>query len=224
MTTFNPPKSTILPTQNNQGLTFPQDFGFYKTSRSGMVITHTKSSPPLFYISTHNSLLSSQPSVVLHSGPSPTTPALATADLHKFSRTIDIRTRTRTTSVSKSGLFALPLSFTFPVSGAPEQFEWRSSSGPEIAVLQGASRGMKLVRLSTGEVVAAWTGPHSGRKKVGKMRFMAGERAVFGDEFEILVVISIAAIMEKRRRANKGARQAGAGASFGGVAGAVGGP
>lgn len=66
------------------------------------------------------------------------------------------------------------------------------------------------MRLKTSEVVVAWAGPRSGRAKVGKMRFMAGDRTAFGDEFEIGVVVSIAAIMERRRRAKRGAAGAGA--------------
>jgi len=106
-----------------------------------------------------------------------------------------------------------------------ERFEWKSSYGPEVQALRGSSHGMKLVRVSTGEVVAVWARPNSGMKKKGKMRFMA-DRGVMGEKWETMVVISILAIMEKTRRNNKnrsrgvaGSGGFGAGGSMGGGAG-----
>jgi len=78
---------------------------------------------------------------------------------------------------------------------------------------------MKLVRVSTGEVVAAWARPNSGTKKKGKLRFMAREKGELDDRWEVMVVVSIMAIIEKARRtSNNGAAAGGAaaGASAGG--------
>lgn len=78
---------------------------------------------------------------------------------------------------------------------------------------------MKLVRVATGEVVAAWARPNSGTKKKGKLRFMARGKGVMDDKWEVMVVISITAIIEKARRTRTSGAAAGgaaAGASAGG--------
>jgi hypothetical protein len=105
--------------------------------------------------------------------------------------------------VNKESAFSSTYSFTFAIQGRLEKFEWKNSSGAEVQALNGSSHGMKLVRVATGSVVTAWTKPHSGTAKQGKMKFTAKDRGALGNDFEKVVVISIAAIMEKLRRAAK---------------------
>jgi hypothetical protein len=111
-------------------------------------------------------------------------------------------------------------SYMFPAvlaGGAKEMFEWKRSSGAEVQGLQGKSHGMKLVRIRSGEVVAAWARANSGYKKKGKMEFLRVDRASLGEGFELMVVISILTIMEKaRRQKNSSAAAAGGGAAGGG--------
>lgn len=86
--------------------------------------------------------------------------------------------------------------------------------------LNGKKYGMKLVRTKTGEVVVAWAPPNSGSRKRGKMAFL--RKAELGEQFEIMAVVSILAIMEKGRRgsgASTAAARAGAGAASGGGGG-----
>ena len=50
-------------------------------------------------------------------------------------------------------------------------------------------------------MVAMWTTPQYGSmKKEGKLRFTAENRAFFGERFERMVVISLLAILERKRR------------------------
>ena len=138
-----------------------------------MRISLSADSPSLLYVSTHSSL-SRKPSVVLHGGAIPSFAALATADFHSFSSTVDILLGQEAHSLIKSGTFSSSQFFhvLVPSTGLNERFEWKPSSGAEVALLQGRRRGMKLVRVATGEVVAAWARPNSGRKKKGKLRFL----------------------------------------------------
>ena len=100
--------------------------------------------------------------------------------------------------------------FTLPGSTVQERFEWKRSSGVEVASLNGRSHGEKLVRVRTGQVIAAWTYPGMSVTKKGKMSFL-GNREEFGDVFEVLAVVSIVAIMEKLRRQKKSRGVAGGG-------------
>jgi hypothetical protein len=101
-------------------------------------------------------------------------------------------------------------------SGEREMFEWKSSSGADVQSLEGRSHGMKLVRMRSGEVVAAWTRANSGYKKKGKISFLRADKEALGEGFELMVVISILSIMEKARRRKNNASASGAGAGGGG--------
>jgi hypothetical protein len=194
---------------------FPRDFGFYRSSRSNAVIALHKNDNSLFYISTHSGW-SSQPSVVLHNGPSPSHAPLATAEFGSFSSSIDIQVGNDVVRLNHTGIFTAAYSFAFPIgsTGKLETFEWRPSSGQQVQGLDGSSHGMKLVHVGSGTTVAAWTRPHSGPNKLGKMRFTANDRESLGNMWEFMAVISIAAIMEKkRRRRNSNAGMAGGAAS-----------
>jgi hypothetical protein len=206
-----------LPLSKDVEFRFPRDFGFYRSRMSDMVIALHKDHPTLFYISTH-SAFSSQPSVVLHSGSSFTSTPLATAQFHHFNSTIDLKAGTDSASLEKESMFSSHVYFSFPVAGKMEKFEWRRSSGPEVQSLCGSSRGMKLVRVLKNQIVAAWAGPRSGSNKLGKMRFMAPDRTVYGERFEVMVIIGIVAIMERARRSRRSAGAAGAAGAGGGGA------
>lgn len=73
---------------------------------------------------------------------------------------------------------------------------------------------MKLVRSSTGQTVAAWTGPNAGSRKKGKMAFLGNNgdpRFELGIAFEIVTVITVTALVEKAKRNNNGAAAGAAG-------------
>ncbi|KAG9235108.1 hypothetical protein BJ875DRAFT_459989 [Amylocarpus encephaloides] len=218
---FNAPRSL--------NFILPSGFGVYSagTLSSDMVIAHSadaSKSSPLFYISVHSGF-SSQPSVVLHSQAHEGSPPMATAELHSFSSSIDIDIflpdgKRFQTKMKKEGTFTVSHYFQAPMSnGGMELFEWKSSSGAEVASLNGRSHGKKLVRSSTGQVVAAWTGPTSGSRKKGKMSFMGGNagdpRAELGTAWELIAIISHLALAERARRARNSAA-AGGGAAGGG--------
>jgi hypothetical protein len=211
---------------------FPKDFGFYHASDGGtdMVIQlHADNSKQLFYVSCHGGF-SSQPSVVLHSGPYNRSAPLASVEFKSFSSTIDILVGQEPVMLQRDGVLSDVRFFDFliPSTGKKERFEWKHSSGPEVMALKGSSHGMKLVWAAKNEVVAAWAGPNSGTRKKGKMSFM-GDREALGPRFEVMAVISVLAIMERKRRTNKkkhhGAmhHMAGSAGGFGGAAGMGGG-
>jgi len=184
---------------------------------SDMVIALSGDSNPLFYISTHSGF-SSKPSVVLHSTHYETSPPLATADFPSFTSTINIDLKaspsfpSEHTTLVKDGVFSSCRVFycALPGSHVNERFEWKRSSGQEVASLHGRNHGEKLVRVKTGEIVAAWTLPGMSTKKKGKMSFL-GNREVLGEKFELMAVICMLGIMEKTRRNKQHAAGAGGG-------------
>jgi hypothetical protein len=168
-----------------------------------MMITLSADSQPIFHVSTHGGF-SSQPSVVLHSGPHQNASPMATADFHSFSSDIDIVLFNTPLKLESEGAFNPVRVFKYPMPQANgqtvlEMFQWKHSSGPEVQGLKGSSHGYKCVRAKTGEVVAAWARPNSGHRKKGKMRFLMRDR-IADDRFETCVVITMLAIMEKLRR------------------------
>lgn len=224
-------QTNIHPT--GPGLSFPKDLGFYHASGAmrDMVIARSADDPhPMHYISMHNGF-SSKPTIVLHSGSSESSPVLGYADLSSWSSSTDLVLGDTSPSfaipshtgggdgvqthvkLEKEGFVSLVYWFMYkvPSTGQTEKFEWRRSSGNEVKALRGKSHGMKLVRLSTGEVVAAWTLPNTVHTKKGKMSFMARDRAALGTEFELAVVLSILALIEKGRRRASGAAAGGGG-------------
>jgi len=138
-----------------------------------MRISLSADSPTIFYVSMH-SCWSSKPSVVLHGGPNLSSPPIAAADFHSFSSTVDIVLGNEKHTLIKSGTFSSSQVFDVHIRSTDknERFEWKASTGAEVASLEGQRRGMKLVRVSTGAVVAAWTRPNIGMKKKGKLRFL----------------------------------------------------
>ena len=90
--------------------------------------------------------------------------------------------------------FEMPL----PGSARREQFEWKHSRGPEVAALEGRNRGLKCVRVATGEVVCAWAWTGVSARKVGKLRWVLGER--WGEEVELMILVTLLAVVERVRR------------------------
>jgi hypothetical protein len=85
-----------------------------------------------------------------------------------------------------------------PWSSRPERFEWRHSSGPEVGALEGGTRGLELVRVGTGKVVAAFAWTALSAKKLGKFRWCTDDW--FGEEGDLLVLISLLAVLEYIRK------------------------
>ena len=78
--------------------------------------------------------------------------------------------------------------------GRRERFEWKSSGGAEVRAL-GHSTGMKLVRVKTGEVVAAYADVSCAWTKKGKICFLGTD---LGDEWRVMVVMTLLVILEER--------------------------
>ncbi|PMD42492.1 hypothetical protein L207DRAFT_632255 [Hyaloscypha variabilis F] len=106
---------------------------------------------------------------------------------------------------------------TLPRTQVRERFEWKYTSGPFVRSVESAreSGGLKLVRSSTGDVVAVYAGlgPSSRASNpsrvMGMFRFLRGEgTATLGGEFEALAIMSILAIVERNRRAIQAHKQA----------------
>jgi hypothetical protein len=222
-----PPSFADATSQGNRR--FPKEFGFYKASNlmSDMVIALTGDDPnPLFYISTHSGL-SGKPNIVLHSNRYPSSPPLATADYHTYTSTIDIELaatssyRAEHHALEKTGVFSSGRAFSVTLAGSnvSESFEWKRSHGQEVATLHGRGHGEKLVRINTGEVVAAWTTPYMSIGKKGKMSFLRN-REVLGEKFELMAVICMLGIMGKdhNRKHGGGAGAMGGGGAIGGGA------
>jgi hypothetical protein len=92
-----------------------------------------------------------------------------------------------------------------------EKYEWRFSGDPEVKKLatenlpgeniSQQSRGLKLVRISTGAMVAVWAGGihnklYNPRRIAGKMRFVEEEA---NEEMKLLAVMSMLSIVERSR-------------------------
>ncbi len=186
---------------------FPKEIGFYTVmnSFSDMVIAPRDDSNHLYYISTHNRL-SNKRSVILHSGRFVYSPPLATADFPRFTSTIDIELMATPLNslehhhLEKSASGRV-FSITLPGSDVTEHFEWKRSQGEEVAILHGRSHGEKLVRVNTGEIVAAWTAPLMVTKK-GGISFL-GNRKALGEKFEVMAVICMLGIMGKDHGGSK---------------------
>jgi hypothetical protein len=106
---------------------------------------------------------------------------------------------------------------TLPRTQEKERFEWKYTSGPFVRTVESTreSGGLKLIRSSTGDVVAVYAGlgPSSRASNpsrvMGMFRFLTGEgMAGLGGEFEALAIMSILAIVERNRRVIKEHKQA----------------
>ncbi|RDW69655.1 hypothetical protein BP6252_08675 [Coleophoma cylindrospora] len=185
---------------------FPQTFVFERSSFSNLVLSSDpdrfKQNQDLFYIATHRAS-SGKPDLVIHAGPTSSSPELCSARLKYFSSTIDLLVRGQLVELRHTGFWSTAYSFTLPASqyGWPEVFEWKKGSRQEVAVLGAASHGMKLVRSSTGEVVAVYANIRFRLSKKGKMAFVgSGTAGQLGGDWELLALLSLMAILERGRR------------------------
>ena len=69
---------------------------------------------------------------------------------------------------------------------------------------------MKLVRLKTGETMAAYAGmkKEGSARLVGMFRFLVAEQDGLGSEFEVLALVSLISVVERGRRAKRGYEKA----------------
>lgn len=72
-------------------------------------------------------------------------------------------------------------------------------------MLDGRAGGKKCMRVSTGEVVAAWAVPDLSARKKGKVAFL-GDRGMLGEGFEVLCLVSLLAVWERERRNRRSKR------------------
>ncbi|KAJ5305656.1 hypothetical protein PENANT_c041G07841 [Penicillium antarcticum] len=147
----------------------------------------------LYAVSSHTTVLSNKPSIVLHDGPTDKHPVIATARGDRWGRTRPIMLTLPTRPESQHNndiveemvpgtLKKMSHTFTFTASVGPkgtsrEAFEWRQSHGNEIKELSGHSYGWKLVRL---------TGPMNTAGGSRKER----ERGYTSDGLEVVAVIA----------------------------------
>ena len=206
--------STLTSTSSSSSLSdksiFPQTFGIYQpSSKPHLVLAHSSksSSDPFFYISIHSSFRS-KPDITLHHGRSKAAHPLASAEFKGWSSTPHITLgSTRygaapTEALKTEGFFHRLHYFSLYLEGEGrrERFEWKSSCGPEVRAL-GHSTGMKLVRVQTREVVAAYADVSFALYKRGKMAFLdrGNGREGLGDEWRVMVIMTLLAILEQRR-------------------------
>ena len=81
-----------------------------------------------------------------------------------------------------------------------EIFVWKHSGGRQVRAL-GASHGLKLVKKSTGEVLAAYGEFGKAPGKLGHFTWISEE--VLSDEAALLFLISLVALVEMKRRGNE---------------------
>lgn len=195
--------STVIQSRHR----FPKKFGIYYASGSPVdfVITlHADDPQILFYISGHTGS-SSQPSLVLHSNPQASSPALATANLHFFSETVAIKIYDNPDSIVKAQSATTSnsnMTFVVQVPGRNhrEQFAWKSIKKRELVFFDNRVNEMKLVNCRTEETLATWTKATLSPKKLGKMCFLSEDRNKLGERFELMAVITLLSIIEREKR------------------------
>jgi hypothetical protein len=171
-----------------------------------LVLSEHSRSAPFMSIAIHSGF-SGEPSIVL----STPNAVMATADFHSFSSKTDLVIGNSTACLQSSGFLSTVWDFTYTFDdGRQEVFEWRRSSGEAVAGLNGRSRGHKLVRLSTGEVVAAWTNPGGmSLDKDAKIGLMDSARAYgWGERWEVTVVVGALALIQREKRRNNASNAA----------------
>ena len=206
---------------------FPPSFGLYTESMLGRkMMLGAHQSQPLYAVSVHSGW-SGKPSTILHSGPSDKDPPLATADTFTFGRssTVELPPLAANAAggvsvehVTVTGVFHKVMSFVIEVAatGQRESFEWRHSRGSEVAALGASHSGWKLVRLGTGEVVAAWANSSMSITKQLQFHFLgSGANGILGERWAVMAVITALRMWDMERRQ----RSSAAGASGGGGGG-----
>ncbi|KAF3013933.1 hypothetical protein E8E14_002645 [Neopestalotiopsis sp. 37M] len=138
---------------------FPGKFSMYSNSGFGKTYyLGEHGNQPLYIVKTHTGF-SGQPDVVLHSGPSETSPPLAGVSGNTLSRSATVELPPLPGSGPNAAEEDLDFSgwsfgtYTFSIevgsTGRREPFEWRHSHGNEVDSLGGSSSGWKLVRVNT---------------------------------------------------------------------------
>ncbi|KAJ0161549.1 hypothetical protein CTA2_6028 [Colletotrichum tanaceti] len=219
------PSTSPMPSPSSVARQFPPAFNVYAQSFSRTLLLGEHQNQPFYAMSIHSGLTSSPP-IVLHSGPANTCPPLASVEHHSFSARMSMTLP----SAPKGRPGGAPIvelecnldfptsSYAFAMGVGPncerlERFEWRPSSGEAIAMLDGRSRGWKLVRLAQAagpagfrggdgkEVVAVWTDAGLSMTKVAKFAFTgSGLTGELGERWAIMAVISGLAICERQRQ------------------------
>jgi hypothetical protein len=123
------------------------------------------------------------------------------------------------TLIPSGGIFTAEkhsFSHTLTRSGVRERFEWRNSSRSFSRSFDGDkdTGGLKLIRVSTGDVIAVYAGlgqrPGGKTSRVlGMFRFLQGEgSAGLGEDLEVLAIVSLLSIVERGRRTIRAHREA----------------
>ncbi|KAF7903519.1 uncharacterized protein EAF01_006568 [Botrytis porri] len=185
---------------------FPSIFGVYRDGMRKLCLAEHHVSTPFMSIAVHSGL-SGEPSIVLSSP----TAVMGTAELHTFSSKVELVIGNTSSTLHSSGYISPVYDFTYTFDdGRQESFQWKRSSGAAVAGLGGRSKGYKLVRVSDGEVLAAWTHPASlSIDKMAKVGLLDSMRALsWGERWEVTLVLSAIALIEKERRARHSAAAA----------------
>ncbi|RYO77330.1 hypothetical protein DL766_009721 [Monosporascus sp. MC13-8B] len=185
---------------------FPPAFYLYSTGLGGRkYVLGEHKNKPLYAVTTHTGW-SGKADTVLHSGPSPGAPPLATAaggNTVVSSVDVDLPGAAQGSSSSSRermkpagfGYVHRSMRFEMDVGGGRrEAFEWRHSSGPEVGALGGSHSGWKLVQLGGEggeEVVAAWAGIRMNPTKKFAFQFLGtGLIGVLGERWAVMAVIT----------------------------------
>ncbi|RYP29232.1 hypothetical protein DL767_006831 [Monosporascus sp. MG133] len=185
---------------------FPPVFYLYSTGLGGRkYVLGEHKNQPLYAVTTHAGW-SGKADTVLHSGPSPDAPPLATADggnTAVSSVDVDLPGAAQGSSPSSRermtptgfGYVHRKMQFEMDVgAGRREAFEWRHSSGPEVGALGGSHSGWKLVRLGGDggeEVVAVWASVRMNPTKKFAFQFLrSGLTGVLGERWAVMAVIT----------------------------------
>jgi hypothetical protein len=191
---------------------FPRAFGIYRTKGKEFhyVLVPTAKDPfPYFLVNTPHTFTYDE-RLTLHPGSNSAKPALASTKFRKSSKIQHITLGSTewgaspTEELWREGYLYLVWHFSLylPALGRREHFQWQYSGGPEIRAM-GHYDGLRLVRESTEKVVAAFAYVKLSKTKKGKMQFM-NEREDLGEEFWLMVFMSMLSILEGERRARMG--------------------
>ncbi|KAK8130126.1 hypothetical protein PG999_002506 [Apiospora kogelbergensis] len=145
---------------------FPAAFNLYhQKSKSGRSLVYTlgeHDSDPIYTLTIHSGV-SGNPSLVLHNGPDPAAPALASADKEPGEETFANKITGKASIITLPALpnFGRPTTeeplethvtisgagYAFSLEWTRERFEWRHSRGSEVKALDKLNSGWKLVRI-----------------------------------------------------------------------------
>jgi hypothetical protein len=141
----------------------------------------------------------------LHQGPSTESPALGNVLIK--GKTIEVTMPSGTHVLQVCPESSSEFQFDFPIGQipAPEHFEWRRSTGPEVESLDGRGKGgWVLLRIGHGaelaEPVAAYSVDLTSIKLSGNFAFFnSGRTSEMGADWVVMVVITALALGQKKR-------------------------